>query len=734
MKDKKYYFDLDFIRFLSCIAIFLYHLNILKGGYLIVCTFFVMTSYLSCMSLFKDEKVNLLKYYKNRLLHIYIPFIIVVFTTICIISFIDSITWLNLKPETTSVILGYNNFWQLNANLDYFTRHVTSPFMHFWFMGILLQFELVFPFIFIILKKIGDKIKKYIPIIILSALCIISTYYFYYSSIHFSKMYTYYNTFSRLFSLLFGILLGFFHHYYKGFSIDKKIIRRIIFYTYLIILVILSIFINSNNKYFAYWMIITTIISCRLIDYGTLIVKSDLNIIRSFISKISKISYEIYLVQYPVIFLFQLVKIDFLYKNIIIVVSTIIVSSIIHFSLELNKDKKVFRIVLLIPLILTSVFGLYKYIITKDYTNDLKELELSMIEQEKDMKRKQEEYEKKVKEESANWDNIISEFEKGEEELKKAIYKLPIVGVGDSVMLGATNKLYKTFPNGYFDAKVSRTDYEANQILVNMKKRGLLKDVVVIGLGTNGQCGEKCRKEILKTVGDRKLFWINVSNENEVHVNNSLKNFADSHDNVYLVDWYSTSLGHKEYFVADGIHLTGKGVTAYTNLIYDSIYNVYLSELKDKHNKVVEEHEKELKKKVSFYGNELLINSYTYLKDYPNSSFNTKSNYKFDVLYKELEQKEKEGSLDYRLVFVFDNSFKINSKQYESIINLLKNHDIYIVLTNDININSDKVTLIDFRYEYNNKDYLSFDRKHLSDKGNTILAEKIKNALKEKGD
>ena len=64
-----------------------------------------------------------------------------------IISFIPSINWLNLKPETTSILFGYNNFWQLSANLDYFARHANSPFIHFWYIGIFLQFELIFPFI-----------------------------------------------------------------------------------------------------------------------------------------------------------------------------------------------------------------------------------------------------------------------------------------------------------------------------------------------------------------------------------------------------------------------------------------------------------------------------------------------------------------------------------------------------------------------------------------------------------
>ena len=145
---KKYFKDLNIIRLIACIAVLLYHLNILKGGYLAVCTFFVLTGYLSCISAFRKEKFSLKEYYKNRLFKIYLPLVIVVFISIGIISFLPNIFWFNLKPETTSVLLGYNNFWQLNANLDYFARHVDSPFMHFWYIGILLQFDLVFPFIY----------------------------------------------------------------------------------------------------------------------------------------------------------------------------------------------------------------------------------------------------------------------------------------------------------------------------------------------------------------------------------------------------------------------------------------------------------------------------------------------------------------------------------------------------------------------------------------------------------
>ena len=88
---KTYYRDLDIIRVLSCILVLLYHLNILKGGYLAVCIFFVLSGYLSIISAFRKEKFSILTYYKERLIHIYIPLLIVVFITLGVISFIPSI-------------------------------------------------------------------------------------------------------------------------------------------------------------------------------------------------------------------------------------------------------------------------------------------------------------------------------------------------------------------------------------------------------------------------------------------------------------------------------------------------------------------------------------------------------------------------------------------------------------------------------------------------------------------
>ena len=110
MEVKKYYKDIDLIRLFSCIAVLLYHLNILNGGYLAVCIFFVISGYLSCVSLFKKNKISLKDYYKNRLIKLYLPLLVVVFVSISIISLFPSINWFNLKNETTTIDGLENNF------------------------------------------------------------------------------------------------------------------------------------------------------------------------------------------------------------------------------------------------------------------------------------------------------------------------------------------------------------------------------------------------------------------------------------------------------------------------------------------------------------------------------------------------------------------------------------------------------------------------------------------------
>jgi len=729
----KYFKYIDIIRVISCIAVLLYHFNILKGGYLAVCTFFVLTGYLSSVSALKKENFSLMQYYKNKFKRLYLPLIIVVFLTIAITSFIKNLTWLNLKVETTSILFGYNNFWQLNANLDYFARHINSPFMHLWYISILIQFDLIFPFIFLSLKKLGQKFNKLVPIIILIIISIIGTIYFYQSSISQNIMVTYYNSFTRLFSIFYGICLAFIHDNYSEFKNNNNLLNKFIFIFYLLILIFLFVFIDADSKYFAISMIISSLITCRLIKYCTLITSSKITFIDKIVKFLSNISYEIYLVQYPIIFLFQYINLNFYMSILLMIIVILIVSYILNLVTNLKNKNIVIKILLVSIISISSLFGLYKFIMAKDYSKEMKNLEKQLENNEKIFQDKQLLFEEQYKQNEIDLLNSLKELENEEKDLENIITNLSIVGVGDSVMLGALDNLYKKFPNGYFDAKKSRTAWVVNDILVSLKKKNILGNPIVINMGANGDAPMNVKEKIMETIGDRDVFWVNVANNFNKYVNDNLNKFAENYDNLHIIDWNSISSGHSEYFIADKIHLSNEGRIAYTNAIYESIYKVYLDKYVKRKDELIKDYEDNLNNKITFIGNNVLLNAYNMLQnDFANDNYIIKNN------YTEILVALKNDISSKNIVFAFDDTFNLSKSEYMELINLCKNKNIYVVSFSkksiDIlkEIKLENVTNINFYNTLKDHDeYYMIDKIHLNDLGNKELNNILNSHLKQ---
>ena len=139
---------------------------------------------------------------------------------------------------------------------------------------------------------------------------------------------------------------------------------------------------------------------------------------------------------------------------------------------------------------------------------------------------------------------------------------------------------------------------------------------------------------------------------------------------------------------------------------------------------MIKEHEQEENNKITFYGNDLLTNSYSYIQEkFTKATFNIKN---FNSLYDELENKIKDKSLEHRIVLLFDNNISIN--QYKKIINLCKDYEIYIVNINNekLKFSNDNVKVINFYNEINkNEDYTLADKIHLTEKGNKSLINKL---------
>ena len=147
----------------------------------------------------------------------------------------------------------------------------------------------------------------------------------------------------------------------------------------------------------------------------------------------------------------------------------------------------------------------------------------------------------------------------------------------------------------------------------------------------------------------------------------------------------------------------------------------------------MQKHDEEMKTKISFYGNELLVNAFDYLKDeFKTSNFTINKDFNFEEIKAEIEKNIADNSLNYKVVFAFDKTLNLNQKEYESLIDLCKDHEIYILnLNNKLNLENYNVKVIDFYNDLEkNNEYLMVDKIHLTPLGNEALANKIIEYLK----
>jgi len=146
-----------------------------------------------------------------------------------------------------------------------------------------------------------------------------------------------------------------------------------------------------------------------------------------------------------------------------------------------------------------------------------------------------------------------------------------VSAIGDSVMLGAAATLTRAVPAlGVMDAEVGTQVSYAIEILRWRREAGQLGDVVVVHLGNNGAFAAGQFDEMMGVLGDeRRVVFVNVKVPLpwEGPNNAVIADGVARHPNAVLVDWYSASAYHPEFFVEDGVHLQTEGQRVYADLI-----------------------------------------------------------------------------------------------------------------------------------------------------------------------
>jgi hypothetical protein len=150
-----------------------------------------------------------------------------------------------------------------------------------------------------------------------------------------------------------------------------------------------------------------------------------------------------------------------------------------------------------------------------------------------------------------------------------------ILAIGDSIMLDIASDLKSKYDNITIDGKVGRQVSQAVELAPGYAAFNDTNKAVIIELGTNAYFTDQQIDRLLNSFSKAHIYLMNVRvpRQWEKDVNRALEKKAKEHENITLIDWYSTAINHPEYFTEDGVHLQPKGIEALTSLIDNALKN-----------------------------------------------------------------------------------------------------------------------------------------------------------------
>ena len=603
----RYITGFDGIRTIAVLGVIFYHLfpNTIKGGYLGVPVFFVISGYL-IIDLLRQEwesnqKIHLKAFYFRRIKRLYPALIGLLVLCASYITLFQRNLLNNLRGVVFSSLLYFNNYWQIDNKLSYFDRfHNPDPFTHLWSLSVEAQNYLVLPILLVLFYKLGRKKDRVAGIFLLGSLA---------SAIWMAIQFkpgvdptaVYDGTFSRSFSMWLGASLAiFWPSNHLRASISKKAEKTLNRAGWLALLaIILSFFTLSAQSNFLYYggMYIVSLFAAILVAV-TAHPGADFNryLSNPIFNYIGKRSYGIYLYQFPIMIFYESAVKNInhrLWLHTLIEIALILVMSELSYRLIEAPCRRydysqlpvrfkqwvklpayAWKKMVCVPLAIVfavALFGIFTA--PANQKNDAqKAFEANIAKN------------KKAADATKNTDGstevmhatneIADKYHLTDTQLLKA-QQMNITMIGDSVMLGTVEEMKEVFPNVVLDADIGRQLYSAKKTINELKKKKLLADTIVIGLGTNGVYTEEDFQNMMKAIGSkRKVYLVNIyvpTQRWQGDVNRFLESMAQKYKNITLIDWYDEAKEHEDWFEEDETHLKDNGQVGYVAFIAQNV-------------------------------------------------------------------------------------------------------------------------------------------------------------------
>lgn len=580
---------LDGLRAFAVLAVIAYHLGMqwAPGGLLGVTVFFVLSGYLITSLLLIEwddtDTINLPQFWLRRVRRLMPAIVLVIVCTAALCTLLDHSLLTKLREDMWAALLWVTNWWYIFQDASYFDAlGAPSPLTHFWSLAIEEQFYLVWPVVLLVAHKMGAKRTAMRNATLAAALL---------SALEMALLYNplddpsrvYYGTDTRAFSLLIGAWLAFVWPSHllgaqKSVHLTKRV-RSILDgmgLVALVALLALIVFVDGFSPFLyrggiLLASILTAIVIAVMVhpasllgriagakplvwiglrSYGIYLWHFPLFLLMNPRNFTGETPWWMYLVQVAVVFACAAFSYRFVENPLRKGAIGTFVKGVREHAIDL-RDWMTRHALLYGAGALVTAMAVVGLIVVPP-TSAIGAADL-------------------LKDEQAHTSQMP---ELPVDDTAAEQPKLDVLMIGDSVSVRAIPQFEEAFPYGALDAAVNRQLYAGRETFDFYDDQNIVGGVVVFALGTNGAASDEQLDELITAAGpDRQVFFVNTRSPQSWvgQTNGAMFDAADRYENVHVIDWYTASADHDEYFDGDGTHLTEEGALAYIGLIHDAV-------------------------------------------------------------------------------------------------------------------------------------------------------------------
>lgn len=580
---------LDGLRAFAVLAVIAYHLGMqwAPGGLLGVTVFFVLSGYLITSLLLIEwdntDTINLPQFWLRRVRRLMPAIVLVIVCTAALCTLLDHSLLTKLREDMWAALLWVTNWWYIFQDASYFDAlGAPSPLTHFWSLAIEEQFYLVWPVVLLVAHKMGAKRTTMRNATLAVALL---------SALEMALLYNplddpsrvYYGTDTRAFSLLIGAWLAFVWPSHllgaqKGVHLTKQV-RTVLDGVGIVALVALLgliVFLDGFSPFLyrggiLLASILTAIVIAVMVhpasllgriagakplvwiglrSYGIYLWHFPLFLLMNPRNFTGETPWWMYLVQVAVVFACAAFSYRFVENPLRKGAIGTFVKGVREHTIDLRDWMTRHALLYGAGALVTAVAVVGLIVVPPTSAIGAADL---------------------LKDEQAHTSQMP---ELPVDDTAAEQPKLDVLMIGDSVSVRAIPQFEEAFPYGALDAAVNRQLYAGRETFDFYDDQNIVGGVVVFALGTNGAASDEQLDELIAAAGpDRQVFFVNTRSPQSWvgQTNGAMFDAADRYENVHVIDWYTASADHDEYFDGDGTHLTEEGAQAYIGLIHDAV-------------------------------------------------------------------------------------------------------------------------------------------------------------------